>query len=231
MKKLTSVAGAGITALTLGLALVGCGGSDSSTEATSSTSGAEESSTSSEEAAATTPAEAAGPKETIQDYVKQNDIQEVAVQPGDPMAPTIALPVPTGWQQTDQLPNAPFGAIVFTQSKVPDNPPRVLALMSKLVGDVDTQALLDYAPGELQNMPGWVGNEGKRITLSGYDAFQIGGTYEIDGKKGMIAQETVVVPAEDGVFVLQLNAYSDQSEAQILTDATITIDNEVVITP
>lgn len=228
MNKLTSVAGAGITALALGLALVGCGGSDSSTEATSS--GAGESSTSSEEAEST-PAEAAGPKETIQDYVKQNDIKEVAVQPGDPMAPTIALPVPPGWQQTDQLPNAPFGAIVFTESKVPDNPPRVLALMSKLIGDVDTQALLDYAPGELQNMPGWVGNEGKRITLSGYDAFQIGGTYEIEGKKGMIAQETVVVPAEDGVFVLQLNAYSDQSEAPILADATTTIDNEVVITP
>ena len=228
MNKLTSVAGAGVTALALGLALVGCGGSDSSTEATSS---AGESSTSSEEADTSTPAEAAGPKETIQDYVKKNGIQEVAVQPGDPMAPTIALPVPPGWQQTDQLPNAPFGAIVFTESKVPDNPPRVLALMSKLVGDVDPRELLEYAPGELQNMPGWVGNEGKQITLSGYDAFQIGGTYEIEGKKGMIAQETVVVPAEDGVFVLQLNAYSDQSEAPILADATTIIDNEVVITP
>jgi hypothetical protein len=238
MNKLTSVAGAGITALALGLAVVGCGGSDS-TEATSSSaasSSEEEASTSGEEATSseaaepTTPAEAAGPNETIQDYVKQNGFQETVIKRGEP-GPTVDLPVPDGWQQTDQLPQAPYGAIVYTGSAVPNNPPRILAMMSKLTGDVDPAAILDYAPGELKNMPGWApANEAQRNTLSGFEASQTAGAYEIEGKKGLIAQKTVVIPADDGVFVLQLNAYSDASEAQILGQATEIIDQQTKIT-
>ena len=130
MNKLTSVAGAGITALALGLALVGCGGSDSTTEATSSSatsSAEEETSTTTEEAEPTTPAEAAGPNETIQDYVRENGFQETVIKRGDP-GPTVDLPVPDGWQQTDQLPEAPYGAIVYTGSAVPNNPPRILEI-------------------------------------------------------------------------------------------------------
>jgi Probable lipoprotein LpqN len=234
MNKLTSVAGAGITALALGLALVGCGGSDSTTEATSSSatsSAEEETSTTTEEAEPTTPAEAAGPNETIQDYVKENGFQETVIKRGEP-GPTVDLPVPDGWQQTDQLPEAPYGAIVYTGSAVPNNPPRILALMSKLTGDVDPAAILDYAPGELKNMPGWApANEGQRNTLSGFEASQTAGAYEIDGKKGLIAQKTVVIPADDGVYVLQLNAYSDASEAQVLGQATEIIDQQTTITP
>ncbi|CAN5618900.1 LpqN/LpqT family lipoprotein [soil metagenome] len=236
MNKLTSVAGRGISALALGLALVGCGGSDSSTEAstsTSTTSAAEETSTTeettTEEAEPTTPAEAAGPNQTIQDYVKENGFQETVIKRGDP-GPTVNLPVPEGWQQTDELPEAPYGAIVYPASAVPNNPPRILALMSKLTGDVDPEEILNYAPGELQNMPGWAGNEGQRNQLGGFESFQIGGTYEIDGVKGMIAQKTVVIPADDGVFVLQLNAYSDESEAEILSSATQIIDDQTTIT-
>lgn len=233
MKKLTSVAGAGITALALGLALVGCG-SDSSTEATSSSTTSsveEETSTTSAEAASPTPAQPAGANETIQDYIVQNGIQESGVKRGDPGTPTVNLPVPPGWQQRDDLAEAPYGAIFFPGSAVPGNPPRILALMSKLTGDVDTEKLLQYAPGELQNMPGWQPmNPGTRNQLSGFEAFQIAGAYEIDGRKGMIAQKTVVIPADDGVFVLQLNAYADQSEAPLLGDATALIDQQTKIT-
>ncbi|CAN5189956.1 LpqN/LpqT family lipoprotein [soil metagenome] len=235
MNKLTAVAGAGITALALGLALVGCGGSDS-TEATSSsaTSSAEEETSAADATTTveepTTPAQAAGPNETIQDYVKKNNIQETVIKRGDP-GPTVELPVPDGWQQTDQLPEAPYGAIVYTGSAVPNNPPRILALMSKLTGDVDPEAILEYAPGELKNMPGWsAANEGQRNTLSGFEASQTAGAYEIDGTKGLIAQKTVVIPADDGVFVLQLNAYSDASEAQVLGQATEIIDQQTKIT-
>ncbi|AQA02081.1 hypothetical protein BVC93_06170 [Mycobacterium sp. MS1601] len=232
MKKFTSVAGAGVTALALGLALVGCG-SDSSTEATSSSSSAEESTAESTSAAAesTEPAAPAGPNETIQDYIVSNGIQESTVKRGDPGVPVVNMPVPPGWQQRDNIPEAPFGAIVFTGTAVPANPPRILALMSKLTGDVDPQAILDYAPGELENMPGWQPmNPGTRNQLSGFDAFQIAGAYAIDGRKGMIAQKTVVIPADDGVYVLQLNAYSDEQEAPVLGNATQVIDEQTTIT-
>ena len=59
----------------------------------------------------------------------------------------------------------------------------------------------------------------------------MGGSYDVNGKQGMIAQKTVVIPAQDGLYVLQLNAYSDESEADILMDATNIVDEQTKITP
>jgi hypothetical protein len=53
----------------------------------------------------------------------------------------------------------------------------------------------------------------------------------VNGKKGMIAQKTVVIPGQDGVYVLQLNAYSDESEIGVLADATTVVDEQTTITP
>lgn len=229
MKKLTAVTGAGIAVVALSLALVGCGGSKTATETSTSTTS--KAATTTSEAAPTTTAEAAGPNLTIEDYIKQNNIQETPIKRGDP-GPTIDLPTPDGWQATDSLPEAPYGAIVYHGSAVPDNPPRILALLSKLTGDVDPAKIIEYAPGELTNMPGFTsGNAGQADTLGGFEAYQLGGNYEIDGKKGMIAQKTVVIPGQDGLYVLQLNAYSDESEAGILGDATNIIDEQTTITP
>jgi hypothetical protein len=233
MKKLTTVTGVGIAAVALSLALVGCG-SDTKTEAKSSTSTSTststKTSTTTSKAAPTTP-EASGPNKTIQDYITENGIQETPIKRGDP-GPTIDLPTPEGWEATDSLPEAPYGAIVYSSSAVPDNPPRILALLSKLSGNVDPEQILQFAPGELMNLPGYeAGNDGERDRLAGFDAFQLGGTYNIDGKKGMIAQKTVVIPGQDGLYVLQLNAYSDESEAGILGDATNIIDEQTTITP
>jgi hypothetical protein len=234
MKRLTAATGAGIAVVALSLALVGCG-SDSKTESTTSTSTATSTSTTTSttttsSAAPATPA-AAGPNKTIQDYITENKLVETQIKRGDP-GPTINLPVPDGWATKDGLPEAPYGAIVYQDSAVPDNPPRILALLSKLTGDVDPQQILALAPGELKNLPGYDGaTEGQKDQLAGYDAVQLGGTYTDGAKKGMVAQKTVVIPAADGVYVLQLNAFSDESEAGILGDATNVIDEQTTITP
>jgi hypothetical protein len=47
----------------------------------------------------------------------------------------------------------------------------------------------------------------------------------------MIAQKTVVVPGQDGLFVLQLNADGTEDQAMPLIDATAAIDEQTTITP
>lgn len=225
MKKLTSVAGAGITVLALGLALVGCG-SDSSTEASNSSA----TTSSEEETSSTPPAPPASPTESIGDYIAKNGIQETAVKPGDAGAPTVNLPVPPGWQRRDDIPEAPYGAIFFPTSTVPASPPRILALMSKLTGDVDPSDLLQYAPGELRRLPGWQpSNNGAPGELMGFDTAQVAGTYQTGGSRGVIAQKTVVIPADDGAYVLQLNAYADETEAAILMQGIQAFDQQMAI--
>jgi hypothetical protein len=230
MTKLTTAAGVGLATVALSVALVGCGsGSKAEESKTSTTTSAATSSTSANAEPSAPPA--TGAHKTIQDYVKGNNIQETTIKRGDP-GPTINLPVPDGWKDTNEMPGAPYGAIVYEATTVPDNPPRILALVSRLTGNVDPQQILALAPGELQNIPGYDGpTEGQTDTLGGYDAVQLGGSYDVNGKKGMIAQKTVVIPGQDGLYVLQLNAYSDESEIGVLADATTVVDEQTTITP
>lgn len=238
MRKLTTVTGVGIATIALSFALVGCGSATKTEEKkTETTSSKTESATSSAtttskaEKSGLTGPEATGKSRTIQDYIKENKIQETMISRGDP-GPSIDLPVPEGWEVKSGLPEAPYGAIFFAGSKVPDNPPRILAIFEKLTGNVDPQEILALAPGELQNLSGFDGpKEGNPSTLGGYDAVQLGGSYEVDGVKGKVAQKTVVIPAGDGLYILQLNAYSNDSEADILAQATDIVDEKTTITP
>lgn len=238
-RKVTTATGVGIATVALSLALVGCGSATktdekkaetTSSKTESATSSATTTSSKPEKSGLTSP-ETTGTHRTIQDYIKENNIQDTVINRGDP-GPAIDLPVPDGWEVKTGLPAAPYGAIVYSASKVPSNPPRILAIFEKLTGNVDPKEILALAPGELQNFAGYEGPaEGQPSTLSGFDAVQLGGSYTADGEKGRVAQKTVVIPAQDGLYVLQLNAFSSEAEADILGQATDVVDEKTTITP
>ncbi|MDZ4269977.1 MAG: LpqN/LpqT family lipoprotein [Mycobacterium sp.] len=220
-----------IAAVALGIGLSGCG-SDTPTEESTTTSATESETTSSE--APPTSAEAAAPAKTIVDYIKENNITEAPVKRGDPGAPTIDLPLPEGWEPMG--PNTPawaYDGIVFTADPaMAQDPPTIIAIVSKLTGNVDPAKILEYAPGEIQNLEGFEGPAtGQPSELSGFDATQVGGMYVRDGVTRMIAQKTVVIPGQDGLFVLQLNADGTEDQAMPLMDATAAIDEQAKITP
>lgn len=217
-----------IAAVALGIGLSGCG-SDTKTEESATTSAA--ATTSSE--SPITSAEADGPAKTIVDYIKENNINEHAVHRGDPGAPTIDLPFPEGWEDMgSKAPEWAYGGIVYGDPAMAQNPPTIIAILSKLTGDVDPAKILEYAEGEIHNLPDFDGpEEGKPSELSGFDAVQIGGLYVRDGVNRMIAQKTVVIPSGDAFYVLQLNADGTEEQAVPLMDATQFIDTETTITP
>ncbi|MGE0218072.1 LpqN/LpqT family lipoprotein [Mycolicibacterium sp.] len=224
-----------IAAVALGIGLSACGSDTTTDEATTSateTSAATETSEATD--APTTTPEAAGPAKTIVDYIKENGITETPVKRGDPGAPTIDLPFPQGWE--DAGANAPewaYGAIVFTADPaMAADPPTIVAIVSKLTGNVDPAKILEFAPGEIRNLPEYEGPDaGQESELSGFDAVQIGGTYVRDGATRLIAQKTVVIPGQDGLYVLQLNADGTEDQAIPLMDATQAIDEQTTITP
>ncbi len=169
---------------------------------------------------------------TVVDYISQNGIAESPVRRGDPGAPTINLPFPAGWEDAgSRTPDWAYGAILLRDPSVAD-PPTVIALMSKLSGNVDPAKILMYAPNEIKNLPGYEGAEaGSPSTLGGFDAVQIGGTYIKDGVKRAIAQKTVVIPGQDRLYVLQFNADGLEDQVGLLMDATTVIDKQTRITP
>jgi hypothetical protein len=232
MKTLTAVTTAGVAALALSVALVGCG---SKTETKTSTSASTSSSTSTTTSSAspTSTTQAAGPNKTIADYIKENQIVQTPVHRGDPGSPTINLPFPPGWSDAGQAtPAFAYGAILFDTPEVPTDPPQIIAAVVKLTGNVDPAMILQYAPGELKNLPDYAPmGDATKSTLGGFDAVQLGGNYTRDGKKRIIAQKTVVIPGQDGLYVLQMNADALDGQEGPLMDATSVIDEQTTITP
>lgn len=219
--------GIAIMAVVLGLALAGCGSNEKKSEDTSKA-------TTSSSTAPASPSAAAKPNETIADYIKQNAITETPVKKGDPGSPEINLPFPPGWEDMGpQTPPYAWGGIKFTgDPALAADPPTITALLSKLTGNVDPAKILEFAPGEMKNLPGYEGDgKGSASQLSGFDAWQIGGTYMKSGAKRAVKQKTVTIPGADGLFVLQLNADGAEDQMQILMDATKAIDDQTTITP
>jgi hypothetical protein len=244
MMKTSAIAGVAAMATTLGLILSGCGSDTKTTEGSAKTSASAESSgaSTSESAPKTTKPKVAprdevtggsGPNETIASYIEANGIQETPVKRGDPGSPTIDLPFPEGWEDAGaDTPEWAYVAIVCTGPEAAEYTPSIVALVSKLTGNVDPQRIIDLAGGELQNLPDYEGwNEGAVSTLGEYPAFQLGGTWIQDGLTKIVAQKTVVIPGADGLYVLQLNADGTEDQADIVSSATDVIDSETTITP
>lgn len=238
----SALTGAAAAVTALAVVLSGCGGGDTKTGASGSMSSASAMSSekaSSSPSATTKPKvadrdeNAVGPNDTIASYIQENGIAETAVQIGDPGAPTIDLPVPEGWEPAgEDTPEWAYGAIIYTGPEAADYTPSIVAIMSKLTGDVDPQAIIDLAPGELNNLEGFEAmNEGAPSTLSDFPAYQLGGTWQSDGETRVVAQKTVVIPTVDGLYVLQLNADGLESQLEIIGAATDIIDSETTITP
>jgi Probable lipoprotein LpqN len=237
--KRTAVSGAAAIAAVLAVALSGCG-SDTKTEPTTTSAEKTTSTTTSAKAApsskpkvAPRDEDAAGPNPTIASYIQENNIQETPVKRGDPGSPTIDLPIPDGWAPAgEDTPEWAYGAIVYTGPDAGDYTPSIVALVSKLTGNVDPQQIIDLAPGELNNLPGWKAmNEGEPSTLGEYPAYQLGGTWVQDGQTKIVAQKTVVIPGNDGLYVLQLNADGLEDQKEIIGAATDVIDSQTTITP
>jgi hypothetical protein len=226
-------------AVALSVVLAGCGSDTKTTTASGSTSTTGATPTSSKTATPTpkvaprTQQNTAGPNPTISTYIQQNGIVETPVKRGDPGSPQINLPFPDGWQNAGtDTPDWAYGAIVYTGPEAAEYTPSIVAIVSKLTGNVDPQKIIDRAPGELNNLPGYKAmNDGVVSRLGDYPAYQLGGTWVQDGQTKIVAQKTVVIPGSDGVYVLQLNADGLQKQGDIVSAADDVIDAQTTITP
>ncbi|OZD05016.1 hypothetical protein CH275_11545 [Rhodococcus sp. 06-235-1A] len=223
----------------LGFTAAGCSsGSDTATATTSAaattTTEAAATTTVKKLAPATTSEAPAGPNPTIADYIVEAGLTEIPVTRDDPTAPTIDLAIPEGWvDAAEQTPDWAYGAIIYPEVAADERTPSMIAIVSKLEGDVDPQAIIDYAPGELMNLPQFTpSGEGAVSTLSGFPAYQIAGTYvDETGAELVSAQKTAIITGQDGYYILQINVDGSIDQFDLLVDATTQVDEQTVITP
>ncbi len=170
---------------------------------------------------------------TIADYIHDQNITETQIHKDDTGAPQINVQVPDGGDSAgDKTPDYAYGAIVYSgpEAQGADYTPNIIAVLSKLDGPVDPDKLLALAGGEMKNLPGFVPAGDETATVSGFPAYRIAGEYDLQGIKAASGQETIVINGQQGLYVLQLNATSNDAQAKVLFDALETIDKTISIT-
>lgn len=174
-----------------------------------------------------------GANKTLADYFAASNITQTPVRVGETGAPVIDIPLPRGWSDAgpDTRPGV-YAEWLYDDAANPDDAPFIDVLLSRLDGAADPAKVLEYATGELQNLPDYRAvSAPKTSQLSGFEAVQLGGLYSKNGEERIIAQKTVVIPSGDGLFVLQINADAPKDEAQVVQLATAGIDEQAKITP
>lgn len=174
-----------------------------------------------------------GLNKTLADYFAANDITQTSVRPGQSGAPIVTIPVPPGWSAAgSDLQPGVYAELLYDDATNPGDVPFVEVLLSRLDGPADPAQVLEYAPGELRNLPDYDSvSQPMTSELSGFDAVQLAGLYTKDGEQRLIAQKTVVIPSPNGLFVLQMNADAPSADAPALQLATVVIDEKAAISP
>jgi len=171
---------------------------------------------------------------TIVDFIRDNGVVETVLHPGDPGAPAVNTPLPPGW--VDAGPNTPpwaWSAMYLNDPALLPDPPNIIFLISKLTGPGDLSRVLLYAPGELKAKREYRGTNGTPLRVSGFDGLQMEGSFvrQQDNLRRAIQQTTVLIPAPDGVYVMQINADSAEAQTPVLEAAMQVVNAQTVITP
>lgn len=168
----------------------------------------------------------------LHQYIVDNNLAEVPFKKDEPGTPKINFPFPPDWSGAgDRTPDWAYGAIVYDKAPDPSDPPFMYAIASKLTGNVDPEKILEYAPGQLNELPQFKPREAPfRDKVGGYDAIDYVGTYVWEGQARAVGQQTIVIPGQDGLFVLQLNGEAPKGQEQAVIDAAKLIREQTKIT-
>jgi len=173
----------------------------------------------------------AGRLPTLADYIKQNNITETEAKRDNPDVPKILLPILPGWADAGAAtPAYAYGASIGVDPAMQPDPPTIVAVLSKLSGNVDPADILSMAPNEVRNLPDFNGSDPIAGKLADFDATRISGQYTRGGEARVIEQTTAVVPVKDGLYVLQINVDGLKEQIQIVMKAVDLIDRQATIT-
>jgi serine/threonine protein kinase len=172
-----------------------------------------------------------GNYQTIATYLKSNNIQESLVHRNEPGAPVVTMPMPPGWADAGpQTPAFAYQSIVYNGPSAGNYRPSATALISRLGPNADAQKILDFAPGELNNLPGFTATDtGTPGTVDGHKSFQIAGSWNSNGVTKLITQNTVVIQDGTGLYVMQINIDGVADQAEIIKQITEAIDRDTKI--
>ncbi|WP_246541125.1 LpqN/LpqT family lipoprotein [Mycobacterium spongiae] len=172
----------------------------------------------------------APPPATIDAYIKANNIRATTVTPSTPGAPKIILPVPPGWTRMPEGPGDKYFGVVFDTPTNPEDAPRFIVTVKKLVGDVDTEKVLALAAGSAEELSGYAGDPPVQAELSGFPGARLAGTYMKKDVPRMVMRYVVVIPAANGTYLMRISVDSPEADTDAVQAAAKVFTQKTTIT-
>jgi hypothetical protein len=179
----------------------------------------------------------------LQDYLTANNIVPMLIQNGDRRAPSIDIPPLPGWSVASSdvgpLYDGCCGVFALNQPQGAAKITTTAWQLNEIGGQGDPAMILQLWPSSLELLPDWhSAGDATRITLSGFDAIRQDGSATEDGKKVILTQTLVVIPAHEpgplgalvGGYALQLDGIALAGQEGPLMDATDLIEKQTTIT-
>lgn len=140
--------------------------------------------------------------------------------------PRITIPVPTNWADVPDpnVPNA-YQVIVSKANGTGLYQSNAQVLMSKLVGEFDTNEAVSHGPVEVKGLQGWQPTDASLVTYQGFPSSVVEGTFRQDGETLNTSRRAVIITQGKDRYLVQLAVTTTVGNAIAEAPATDLIVN------
>ncbi|MBA0046742.1 LpqN/LpqT family lipoprotein [Mycobacteroides sp. LB1] len=185
-------------------------------------------------AAATNPLQPAAPingvapaaEGTLAEFFTSKNVKLEPLTKNSHGGPRITIPVPSNWADVPDpnVPNA-YQVIVSKANGTGLYQSNAQVLMSKLVGEFDTNEAVSHGPVEVRGLQGWQPTDASLVTYQGFPSSVVEGTFRQDGETLNTSRRAVIITQGKDRYLVQLAVTTTVGNAIAEAPATDLIVN------
>jgi hypothetical protein len=168
---------------------------------------------------------------TLRDYFAAKNVQLEPQQAAGFTALNITLPMPVGWTQVPD-PNVPDAfAVIADRRSGSLYTPNAQVVVYRLVGQFDPKEAITHGFVDSQKLMAWQTTNASLADFNGFPSSVIEGTYRDADMTLNTSCRHVIVPADDGAYLVSLTVTTGAVRAVGNAPATDAIVNGFNVTP
>lgn len=140
---------------------------------------------------------------SIAEYLTATDVQVAPVDPDEPGAPKVSIPVPAGWQQLDRA-MFPGTSGVWATNPEDGWADNAVLLIARFSEPVDPATLLACGFTDARRLPEWHELDTHTGDFSGYPSSAVTGTYVVAPLTLWAYNRYIIVSNNGAQYLIQL---------------------------
>ncbi|MUM17081.1 hypothetical protein FZI91_16645 [Mycobacterium sp. CBMA271] len=163
---------------------------------------------------------------TLAEFFASKNVKVEPLTKASHGAPRISIPVPNNWANVPDpnVPNA-YQVIVSKANGTGIYQSNAQVLMSKLVGEFDTNEAVSHGPVEVKALQGWQPTDASLVTYQGFPSAIVEGTFRQDGETLNTSRRAAIITQGKDRYLVQLAVTTTVGNAIAEAPATDLIVN------